>query len=157
MQVTDKMNQKNFFPQAYTGAELAIKAAFLPAPGKCWILPYRATHSGKSLPCPSADNTFQDAGDVWEALIVHVQSGSFTNTSPTTPNLLTPWALHSQTSHCQKAVWFQAPETSIWSSWWEGSEATTAIRIARKRFPFSSQAYNNVTKADEISALDKLF
>ena len=40
---------------------------------------------------------------------------------------------------------------------WEDSEATTTIKIARKSFPFFSQACNNVTKADEISAWDKLF
>lgn len=48
------------------------------------------------------------------------------------------------------------PKSAFGLPGWEDSEATTAIKIARENFPFFSQTCNNVSKANKISALDKV-
>lgn len=143
MQVTDDRQdeQKSVF-QAYKEAEWAIKAAFLPAPGKGLHPALQRYLQQQIILCPSADNNFPGCSTYLGGYSMYSWELSQTK--------------HPQTYHHKKKSDLGFPKSAFGLPRQEDSETTTAIKTARENLPFFSQTCNNMSKADKISAVDKV-
>lgn len=94
--------------------------------------------AAKPLPCPSADNNSQGCSTYLEGYSMYSWELSQTK--------------HPQTYHYQKEVWFGNPKISTWSSWMGRFRRFRA----RENLPSPSQTCNIMSKADKISAVDKV-